>query len=167
MVVIGFDPGTAIMGYGVIESAQKDEKPTVLDFGCIMTDAGFSAGNRLKEIHRHIADLITAHKPDMIAVENIYFFKNLKTAMPVSQAKGVILLAAAQKNIPTLEFTPLQMKMAITGYGKASKQQIQSMIKELVDVTGFDAKKMGRKKDDAFDALGVALCGLFQSMAKW
>lgn len=164
MRVIGFDPGTAIMGYGVIESVVKNDKPTVLDFGCIMTDPSRGAGERLRIIHTDISKLISKHRPDIVAVESIYFFKNLKTAMPVSQAKGMVLLAAAQKNVPAIEFTPLQVKMTVTGYGKASKQQIQSMVRELVDVSGFDAKKMGRKKDDAFDALGVALCGLFQSM---
>jgi len=165
MVIIGFDPGTAIMGYGIIESSGKGEKPVVLDFGCILTPSSDHPGDRLKTIYQETGILIKKHKPDIIAIESLFFFKNMKTVMPVSQAKGVALLAAAQKNVPTFEFTPLQVKMTITGYGKASKQQMQSMIKELVDLSAFDVKKMGRKKDDAFDALGVALCGLFQSMA--
>lgn len=161
MIVIGLDPGTHIIGYGVVTSSHKGEKPTVIDFGCIITNEGLSAGNRLKEIHANIARLIKKHNPDIVSIESLFFFKNLKTAMPVSQARGVALLAAAQHNVPALEFTPLQIKMAITGYGKATKKQMQGMVKELVDLNNFDLKKMGRKKDDAFDALGAALCGLW------
>ena len=163
MIIIGIDPGIATTGYAIIKR-QKDcnQKLKVIDFGCIITEKTLPAGERLKEIHQKIIKLIEKNKPDIISVESLYFFKNLKTVMPVSQAKGVILLAAAQKNIPTCEFTPLQVKMTITGYGRAEKKQVQEMIKKIVDLEGFDSKKNNRKKDDASDALAVAICAAFK-----
>ncbi|MDO8530312.1 MAG: crossover junction endodeoxyribonuclease RuvC [bacterium] len=167
MIILGLDPGTAIVGYGVIKTniakhlkQDRNEKPKVVDFGCVITTPAQKPGKRLEAIHDEIHKLIDKHKPDVISVESLYFFKNLKTAMPVSQAKGVILLAAAQKNIPTLEFTPLQVKMTVVGYGRAEKKQVQEMTKQLLDLSAFDVKKKSRKKDDAADALGIALCAL-------
>jgi crossover junction endodeoxyribonuclease RuvC len=164
MIILGVDPGSAITGYAIIKK-QKEAKNclTVVDFGCIITEPSQSAGERLKKIHKEIVKLTEKYKPDLMAVESLYFFKNFKTVMPVSQTKGVILLAAAQKKIPVFEFTPLQMKMTICGYGRAEKKQVQGMTKQLLDLTGFDLKKNFRKKDDAFDALGVAICGAYKS----
>lgn len=163
MIIMGVDPGSAIVGYAIIKR-QKDcnQKLKVIDFGCIVTDKFFTTGERLKKIHREITKLIEKHKPDIMSIESLYFFKNLKTVMPVSQAKGVILLAAAQKNIAACEFTPLQVKMTITGYGRAEKKQVQEMLKKIVDLEGFDFKRNNRKKDDATDALGVAVCAAFK-----
>lgn len=164
MIVLGIDPGSAVVGYGVIkkDKTNKNACLEVVDFGCIVTDKFLTAGERLKKIHKETENLITKYKPEIVSIENLFFFKNLKTVMPVSQTKGVILLAAAQKKIPVLEFTPLQMKMAICGYGRAEKKQIIEMIKKTVDINCFDLKKNYRKKDDAFDALGVALCALYK-----
>ncbi|OGZ63736.1 MAG: crossover junction endodeoxyribonuclease RuvC [Candidatus Staskawiczbacteria bacterium RIFCSPLOWO2_01_FULL_40_39] len=171
MIILGIDPGTAIVGYGVITTKipkhlpqDRNEKPKVVDFGCITTTAFDSPGERLKIIHNAINKLIEKHKPDIMSVESLYFFKNFKTAMPVSQAKGVILLAAAKKNIPTLEFTPLQVKMTVVGYGKAEKKQVQEMTKELLDLSSFNLKEKSRKKDDAADALGIALCAVLKGV---
>ncbi len=158
MIIMGVDPGTATTGYAIIQTKNRHEKPKVVDFGCIITSKSSSAGERLKIIHNEINALIKKHKPALISVESLYFFKNLKTAMPVSQAKGVILLSAAKENIPVLEFTPLQVKMTVVGYGKAEKKQVQEMTKQLLDLSAFDLKKKDRKKDDAADALGIALC---------
>jgi len=159
MIILGIDPGTAITGYGILKKQRdQNEKFKVLDFGCIITEQTLLAGERLKKIHKEILKLIDKYKPDIIAVESLFFFKNLKTVMPVSQAKGVILLAAAQKKIQTCEFTPLQVKMTIVGYGRAEKKQVQKMTKEILDLSKFDLKKNNRKKDDAFDALGIAMC---------
>jgi crossover junction endodeoxyribonuclease RuvC len=170
MKILGLDPGTAITGYGIIEtkrifafSADKNKNPKVIDFGCIITETNLTAGDRLKKIHNELNKLIDEHKPDLISVENLYFFKNLKTVMPVSQAKGVILLTAAKKNIPVLEFTPLQVKMTITGYGRSEKKQVQKMTKELLNLDAFDLKEKSRKKDDASDALGIAICAALKS----
>lgn len=163
MIILGIDPGTAITGFAVISGERRSEKPKVIDFGCIITDKVDSNAERLRIIHKEIESLIKKHKPEIMAVESLYFFKNLKTAMPVSQAKGVILLAAAQKNIPIFEFTPLQVKMSVVGYGRAEKKQVQKMAKEILDLSKFDHKDKNRKKDDAADALGVALCGFINN----
>lgn len=163
MKILGIDPGTATVGFAIIKKTKDcknidDKKFDVVDFGCITTLTSFTAGERLQQIHDQINALIKKHKPDLISVESLYFFKNLKTALPVSQAKGVILLSAAQKRIPVLEFTPLQMKMTIAGYGRAEKKQVQEMTKKLLDLSSFNMKENNRNKDDASDALGVAIC---------
>jgi len=159
MIIIGIDPGSVVVGYSIIKK-NKGQKICleVIDFGCIITDKFATTGERLKKIHREIIRLIEKYKPELVAVETLFFFKNVKTVMPVSQTKGVILLAAAEKKLPVCEFTPLQMKMAISGYGRAEKKQVIEMIKKTVDLSGFDLKKNNRKKDDAFDALGLAIC---------
>lgn len=162
MIILGVDPGSVITGYSIIKK-DKNKCLEVIDFGCIITDKFFTTGERLKKIHKEIEKLIAKHKPEIISVETLFFFKNVKTVMPVSQTRGVILLAAAQKKIPVFEFTPLQMKMAICGYGRAEKKQVQKMIEEMVDLKSFDLKKNNRKKDDAFDALGCAICAAYKS----
>lgn len=149
MIIIGIDPGTATTGFGVIK---KTKKIKVIDYGCITTSPDLSSGERLKKINNELNKIIKKHKPKVLAVENVYFFKNLKTAMPVSQAKGVVLLTAAKKKIPVYEFTPLQVKMTVAGYGRAEKKQVQKMIKVLLNM------KEAPKADDAADALGIAIC---------
>ncbi len=163
MKILGIDPGTATTGFAILQNNKNlknsdIKKFTAIDFGCIITPAGMSAGKRLEIIYNDLCKLIKKHKPNLISIETLFFFKNLKTVMPVSQARGVILLASAQNNIPVLEFTPLQVKMTIAGYGRAEKKQIQQMIKETIDISKFDMKKNNRNKDDAADALGVAIC---------
>ncbi len=150
MIIIGIDPGTAITGYGIIEKDKKYLK--CLEYGCIRTEPTLPQGERLKKINSELNKLIRKHRPEVMAVENIYFFKNLKTAMPVSQSKGIILFTAAKKKIPVYEFTPLQVKMTVTGFGRASKKQVQEMIKVI-----FKLEKIP-KPDDAADALGIAIC---------
>lgn len=164
MIILGVDPGSVVVGYAVIKKI-RGQRPAsgcpgleVVDFGCIITEKFATTGQRLNKIHKEIEKLIAKYEPEIVSVETLFFFKNLKTAMPVSQTRGVILLAAAQKKIPVFEFTPLQMKMAIAGYGRAEKKQVIEMIKKYVDLSCFDLKKNNRKKDDAFDALGVAIC---------
>jgi len=159
MIILGIDPGSVITGYSIIEKrVGLEPRLKVVDFGCIITDKFTTTGERLKKIYKEITKLIEKHKPDVMSIESVFFFKNLKTVMPVSQTKGVILLAAEENKLMVYEFTPLQMKMAITGYGRAEKKQIKEMIKKTVDIESFDLTKNDRKKDDAFDALGVAIC---------
>ncbi len=159
MIIIGIDPGLALVGFAVLKIGKdRDEKPKVIDFGCIATSAGGATGERLKYIHEEVGMLIKKHKPDLMAIESLFFFKNAKTVMPVAEAKGVILLAAAHYDVPVQEFTPLQIKMTMVGYGRAEKKQVQAMTKQLLDLSEFDFKTKHRKKDDAADALGVALC---------
>jgi crossover junction endodeoxyribonuclease RuvC len=162
MIILGIDPGSTIVGYAVINK-NKNRCLSVVDFGCIITDKFFTTGERLKKIYKEITKLLEKHKPELVSVETLFFFKNLKTIMPVSQTKGVILLAAAEKKLPVFEFTPLQMKMAICGYGRAEKKQVIEMIKKSVDLSKFDLKKNNRKKDDSFDALGIAICAAIKS----
>ena len=165
MIILGIDPGSAIVGFAVIKKPKnKYEKPKVIDFGCILAEKSQLAPKRLKTIYNEINKLIKKHRTDIISVESLYFFKNLKTAIPVSQSKGVILLAAANKNIPVFEFTPLQVKMTVAGYGRAEKKQVQEMTKKLLDISGFNLRENGRHKDDATDALGVALCAIHRDL---
>ncbi len=154
MIIIGLDPGTATTGYGIIRASKKGGQLqfVCLDFGCIKTSPEFLDGERLKKIEYHLGGLIKKFKPDILAVEKIFFFKNLKTVIPVSQAKGVILLTAAKKQIAVFEFTPLFVKMNLTGYGRAQKPEIQKTIKKILKLKEIP------KSDDAADALGVAIC---------
>ncbi len=158
MIILGIDPGTATTGFGIIRKVKKNLK--VVDYGCIKTSKDLSAGERLNILNKELNKIIKKHKPSVLAVESIYFFKNLKTAMPVSQAKGVILLTAAKKKIPVYEFSPLQMKMLVTGYGKAEKKQVQQKLKTLLKM------KKPPKMDDAADALGIAFCCVKPGLTK-
>lgn len=150
MIILGIDPGTATTGYGVIEKKKKSVK--FIACGCIKTSSKLSDEKRLSIIHKDLKKLIKKYKPNQIAVEKLYFGDNAKTAMVVGQARGVILLGAAQAKLPVSEYTPLQVKIAITGYGRAEKKQIQRMVKVLLNL-----KKIPRP-DDAADAVAVAIC---------
>ena len=152
MIILGIDPGTAIVGFGLIEKEVKSQKLKPIEYGCIKTSPKFSTAERLMVIHEELSSLLKKHKPDMVAVEDIFFFKNLKTAIKVSQARGVILLTIAEKKIAVAEFTPLQIKQAVACYGRAEKSQVQKMVKTLL---GLDEIP---KPDDAADALAVAIC---------
>ncbi len=156
MIITGIDPGTASTGFGIVRVKKKKEGSKsnlkCLGYGVIKTDPSWGMPERLKKINNELNKIIKKYQPEVLAVENVYFFKNLKTAMPVSQAKGVILLTAAKKKLPVYEFTPLQVKMTIAGYGRAEKKQIQRMIKTLLQLEEIP------KPDDAADALGVAIC---------
>jgi len=164
MIIAGIDPGLATVGFGIIKKV-KDKKAEVIDYGCILTTPDLCPGDRLKIINNELNKLIKKYQPQVMAVENLFFFKNLKTVMPVSQAKGVILLTAAKKKIPVYEFTPLQMKMAITGYGRAEKKQVQKMIQTMLNLEE-KPKDKNKRKDDATDALGIALCYTIKSKIK-
>lgn len=153
MIILGIDPGTATTGYGVIGKSQKKIK--CQSWGVIKTSPSLSDGERLRKLNNELNRLIRKYRPKAMAVENVYFFKNLKTALPVSQAKGVVLLTAAKKRIPIYEFTPLQIKMVIAGYGRAEKKQVQKMIKKLLNLKEIP------QPDDAADALAVAICCAF------
>ncbi len=163
MIIIGIDPGTATTGYGIIRAKNLKRKTRnnfkCLDYGVIKTSSTLAPAERLKIINNKLGKLITKHQPKVLAVENVFFFKNLKTAMPVSQAKGVILLTAAKKGIPVCEFSPLQIKMVVTGSGKAEKIQVQKKIKSLFRLKAIP------KPDDAADALAIALTYVFTRKA--
>lgn len=153
MKILGIDPGTAITGYGLIET--NHNKLNCLNYGTIKTLAGQKDEDRLVVLHSELKNLITLYKPELVAIEKLFFFKNLKTVMPVSQARGVILLTVAHFNIPIAEFTPLQVKTTTTGYGRATKKQVQEMVKHLLEL-----EKIPRP-DDAADALAIAICSSY------
>ena len=153
MIYLGIDPGTATTGFGIIKKT-KDVKQEyeILEFGVIETSKNDSDSARLKILHDDLTLIIKKHKPDIVGIEKLFFAKNQTTAMTVSQARGVALLAFEQANIPLLEFTPLQVKSTLCGYGKADKKQVQSMVQKT-----FKLKRVP-KPDDAADALAIALC---------
>ncbi|MDO4582182.1 MAG: crossover junction endodeoxyribonuclease RuvC [Bacillota bacterium] len=148
MIIMGLDPGTAITGYGVIEAAAG--KYRALSYGCLRTDSKLAMPQRLLSLYQQLAALIQEHQPEQIAVEQLFFNKNITTAVPVGQARGVLLLCAAQQGIALAEYTPLEVKQALTGYGRADKQQIQYMISRLLNIET-------PKPDDAADALAIAI----------
>lgn len=150
MIIIGIDPGLATTGYAAIKKTKKQLK--CLDYGIILTDSAELPEKRLNQLHNYVLRLLKQHSPSVLVVEDIFFFKNLKTAMPVSEAKGVIMLAGAKKKIRLERLTPLQVKMGICGYGRADKKQVQRMVKEILNL------KETPKPDDAADALALAVC---------
>lgn len=148
MIILGIDPGSARTGYGII----KKTKPfKCLGYGVIETSPLFSAADRLKTLNSELLKIIKTYQPNIIVVERIYFFRNLKTIIPVSQAKGVILFTAAKKNLPIFELTPLQVKLAITGYGWSEKKIVQKKVKSMLSLGE------ALKSDDAADALAIAI----------
>lgn len=150
MIILGIDPGIAIVGYGVIEYVGNSYK--TIEYGCITTDPKYDFPQRLKIIYDEMIDIIDTYKPEDMAIEELFFNKNTKTALKVGHARGVIVLAAVNSGLSIYEYTPLQIKQGIVGYGRAEKQQIQEMVKMLLNL-----KKIP-KPDDAADALAVALC---------
>lgn len=156
MIILGIDPGTAITGYGVLEKHDKKwSLPRCLEYGCIRTGRTLSQEKRLQRIYLEMNKILSKHKPDAVSIEKVFFFKNLKTAMPVSEARGVILLAATHKKIQIFQYTPLQIKSSVVGYGNAGKQQMQRMIRVILKLEAIP------KPDDAADALGAALCHIY------
>ena len=150
MVVLGIDPGYAIVGWGVVNYAGNIYRP--LGFGAITTDGSSNFNDRLGYIYNNMTRLIEKCKPDAMAVEKLYFQNNQKTAINVGQARGVILLAAQQHGVPIFEYTPLQVKTVVTGYGKAKKPQVMEMTRRLLALESVP------KPDDTADALAIALC---------
>ena len=151
MRIVGFDPGLATLGYGVIDIDKKG-KPLMVDYGIISTPKDENLAVRLCMLEKGVKQVIDTFKPDQIAIEELFFAKNVKTGIAVAHARGVILLTANKECGKIFEYTPLQIKQALTGYGRADKNQIQQMVKT------FLALKSIPRPDDAADALAVALC---------
>ena len=150
--ILGIDPGTATTGWAVVE--EKNKNPHLVACGCVNTSKFKSDEERLVEIGRDIASLIKKYNPNEAAIEDLFFFKNLKTAITVAQARGVILYEIKKNLIPLASYTPLQVKQALTGYGRADKKQIQLMVKNILHL------KCIPKPDDAADAVAIAICHL-------
>ena len=155
MRILGIDPGTAITGFGVIDCVGDRFK--FVDAGVIRTPKEEDMADRLVTIYDEITELITEFKPDQISIELLFFARNVTTAMTVGQARGVVILAAAKAKIPITEYTPMQIKQAVTGYGKADKAQIQQMVKQLLNLSEIP------KPDDAADGLAIAITHAGQS----
>ncbi len=151
MVVLGIDPGLAILGYGVIK-LWPDRSLKAIDYGCIYTEAGQPFPERLKKIAVGVSSLFEMYHPDAVSMEELFFNKNTKTALMVAQARGVALENCARRTSELYEYTPLQIKQAVVGYGRADKQQIQFMVKTLLHLPQIP------KPDDAADALACAIC---------
>ncbi len=150
MIILGIDPGYAIVGWGVLNYQGNQFK--VLDYGAITTDADMDLFRRFQAIHQSLNEIIERHHPDAMAIEELFFNTNRTTAINVAQARGVLILSALNHNVPVYEYTPLQVKQAVVGYGRAEKQQVQQMTKLLLNLTAVP------KPDDTADALAIAIC---------
>ncbi len=152
MLVLGIDPGTATTGYGIIKKEGSCLK--CLEYGVIATDKKMELAKRLEFIYKEVVGLLKKYRIDKVAIENLYFFNNQKTAFQVGQARGVVMLAVSEAKLPILEPTPLQVKQAVSGYGQAQKSQVQKMVKLILNLCELP------KPDDAADALAVAIFAL-------
>lgn len=150
MIILGIDPGYAIVGTGVVEYIGN--KFRTIDYRAVTTEANMPFELRLKAIYDGITQLINEYKPDFMSVEELFFNNNAKTAIAVGQARGVIILAAVNAGVPIFEYTPLQVKQAIVGYGRAQKNQVQQMVKAMLGLPSVP------KPDDVADALALAIC---------
>ena len=150
MRILGIDPGFAITGYSIID--YQGHKFKLIDSGAVTTKAGVSFPLRLTKIYDDLSMIIDEYKPDAISVEELFFNNNVKTAINVAQARGVVLVVGCQKQIPTYEYTPLQIKQAVAGYGRADKIQVQKMVKAILNVEKLP------KLDDTTDSMAAAIC---------
>lgn len=149
MIIFGVDPGTAKMGFGVI---QFDHNSRLIAHGVLETPAKTSMPSRLRTLYERVSELLDTHRPAVLAVEQLFFARNVTTAISVGQARGVVLLAAAQRDIPVHEYTPSEIKQSIVGYGKADKAQVQEMVRMILSLEAIP------QPDDAADAIAVAIC---------
>ncbi len=150
MIVLGIDPGTAALGYGIVE--RTGGRLRSIDYGCLETSADVALPVRLVTIHRFVGDLIALYRPDLVGVERLFFSRNAQTAFAVGQARGVVLLAAAEADVPVRDATPNEVKVAVAGYGAADKEQVQRMVRTVLELPELPTP------DDAADALAVAIC---------
>jgi len=152
MRILGIDPGTITMGYGVIE--KSDDKITLLDYGALTTRAHSPIGERLSFLYNHLMEIVSRYQPDAVAVEQPFMAKNVKSTLAIGRAQAVAILAAANQGVPTYEYTPTQVKQSVANYGASSKEQIQQMVKLQLGLPQVP------QPSDAADALAVALCHL-------
>lgn len=150
MKILGIDPGTATTGFGIVQ--KQHSKLKMIDYGVVSTSKSLPMSNRLLVLYEDIKEIIDSHKPDIIAIEQLFFARNVTTALTVGQARGVVLLAAQKADLHIVEFTPLQVKQSVTGYGQATKKQVQEMVMRILRL------KTLPKPDDAADALAIAIC---------
>jgi len=151
MRVLGVDPGTARMGWGIVE---EEESPRLVAYGTLTTPAGRPLSRRLHDLFLALREVVARHRPDTAALEELFFARNARTAFAVGQARGAALVALAEAGLTVHEYSPLEVKMAVTGYGAADKAQVQEMVRALLSLAEIP------RPDDAADALAVALCHL-------
>ena len=159
MLVIGIDPGTAITGYGLVRE-KEDGSLKVEDFGVIETPAKLAMPERLLQLHSQLQEIVNLHHPESGAVEKLFFQRNVRTAISVGQARGVALLVLAQAQVPVSEYSPMEIKQAVAGYGGADKNQVQQMVRALLGLSEIP------RPDDAADALAVAICHVHSAPMK-
>ena len=150
MIILGIDPGYAIVGYGVVD--YRNNHFSVIDYGAILTDAKTPFNERLEIIYDRLSQLISLHQPEAMSVEKVFYNSNAKTVIDVSQSRGVIMLAAQKNRVPVFEYTPLQVKQSVVGYGRAEKKQVQEMMRIMLKLEKVP------KPDDTADALAMAIC---------
>jgi len=159
MLVIGIDPGTAITGYGLVREDERGDLHAVA-YGVITTPARLPMPQRLLILHRELQDILTLHRPQSGAVEKLFFQRNVTTAISVGQARGVALLGLAEAGLDVMEYTPMEIKQAVAGYGGADKHQVQYMVRALLNLEEIP------RPDDAADALAVAICHLHSARTR-
>lgn len=150
MKILGIDPGMAIVGYGLIEF--EGDRIELLASGSIQTDKNLSDSKRLLEIFEDLSFVVDKYKPDCASVENLFFFKNQKTVIPVAEARGVILTVLEKFGVPTYSYTPMEVKQVLTGYGRAEKKEVEQMVKLTLETDSLP------KLDDTVDAIAIAIC---------
>lgn len=151
MRILGIDPGTSLIGYGIIDNDGRNY--TSVNFGVLRTQSNIANADRVKDVYDFFKKLIKKYEPDAMSIESVFFFKNIKTVLKVSEIRGVLLLAVADQGLEIHEFTPLQVKQAVSSYGRADKKQVQRMVELILGI------KIGPKvPDDAVDALAIAIC---------
>ena len=176
MIILGIDPGTARMGWGIVKLKVKSEKLKITDvdslngnldllgYGCIVTDKEDGVGKRLGILRKELTNLLVLHKPDIMAVERLFFGMNAKTMIAVGQATGIVMLTAAEQDVPVIEYTGLQVKLVVAGHGRADKKIVQQKIRHILGVNkrtmSFSAKD--HAWDDASDALAIAICHILK-----
>ncbi|ACI18395.1 crossover junction endodeoxyribonuclease RuvC [Dictyoglomus thermophilum] len=154
MIVIGFDPGTAITGYGILN--KEDDKIAVIEYGALTTPSNWSIGRRLNYLFDQVSSLLDLYNPDAVVMEEVFFNKNIKTAISIGQAQGVIILAAQQHQREVSILTPLEVKLSVVGYGRATKDQVQYMVKEVLKLKDIP------KPDDVADALALCISYIYK-----
>ena len=150
MKILGIDPGMAIVGYGLINI--ESDKPVLLASGSVQTCKDCKNEERLLDIFNDVSELVDKYAPDCVSIEKLYFFKNQKTIIPVAEARGVILAAIQKFNVPIFEYTPIEVKQVLTGYGRATKKEVETMVKISLEMDNLP------KLDDTIDAIAIAIC---------
>ena len=157
VIILGIDPGAAAVGYGLVQSEGLQKPFSLIDYGAIITPANREAAFRLRLVEKNLSKIVKHHHPDILSIESLYFFQNQKSVMAVSQTKGVILLVAEKAKITIYEFSPLEIKQTLTGYGRAEKPEIQEAVRKILKL-----KKIP-EPNHAADALGASLCFLMKN----